>query len=223
MDNFYQAYKGEDDFWDIEDFVSMTGNTIASMYQTYYQQQYAMLRQDKQPEVVTFDGGWLLEQEVDVQKEKTKLYALLEKPVMTFPYDKSSVGIQNVFITDPYTEDELDRVSISSLYQLKYIPYTDKVFYYPDVSVRQDCDNEGIGKIGFVNKTGCNVKKVRVLYVPVMNDADAVVPDGVISDAVTKTVLAMRQMATGNVVDETADSNQNKILQTELDKNTLVK
>lgn len=219
MDNFYQNYKGEDDFWDLEDFISMCGNTVAGIYLSFYQQEYAMLRSERNGEGIAFDAGWLSEQEVIVEKDKNnRLFANLDNAVMTFPYDKNSTGIQNVFVIDPYSNDELERTSISEVWQLKYVPFTNRIFFYSNVS-GGTCDT--ISKLGFVNKGNCNLKKVRVLYVPVMEE-NANIPDGLIGDAIAKTVLAVKQMANGNVVDQTADQNSNKVLQTEIDKNTLV-
>lgn len=218
MDNYYQNYKGEDDFWDIDDFIAMTGNTVSAMYLDYYKQTYAMLRQDKKQEIVAFDAGWLLSQEVCAETIKGKTFAILEKPVMTFPFDNSSIGIQNVFITDPYCEDELERTTLSQLYQLKYLDDECIKFFYADVPA-YDC--KVVSKIGFA-KAG-NVKKIKVYYVPSMNDGDAFVCDGMIADAISKTVLTMKQMETGVVVDETPSGNSNKILQSEIDNKTVVK
>lgn len=220
MDNYYQNYKGEDDFWDLEDVVSMCGNTASALYSTFYQQEYAMLRQERKDEVISFDAGWLLEQEVEVKKVGDRLFAVLERPVMTFPYDKSSTGLQTIFITEPNSYDELERTSLGALWQLKYLPKTNRIFFFSDVAPTS-CMT--ICQIGFINKGNCNIKKIRVLYVPSMTDEMANVADGIIADVVVKTVLAMKQMAAGNVVDETADQNSNKILQTELDKKTLIK
>jgi len=219
-DLYYQNYKGEDDFWDLEDFITQVGNTIAGMYMQIYQQEYAMLRQERKDEVISFDAGWLLEQDVEVQKNGIGSYAILSNPVMTFPYDKSSIGLQNIFIIEPLSTDEVERTSLSQLWQLKYIPKTNRIFFYSDVAAT-DCLT--ISKVGFINKGTCNIKKIRVLYVPTMNDENALVPDGLISDAIAKTVITMKQISNGNVVDQTADGNSNKILQTEINKTTLTK
>lgn len=221
MDQFYQSYKGETDFFDLEDFISMCGNTIAGIYLQFYQQEYGMLRQERKDEVISFDAGWLLEQEVEVQKNGIGLYAKLDKPVMTFPYDRSSIGLQNIFIVEPASQDEVERTSLAALWQLKYIPKTNRIFFYSDTGGNAACLT--ISKIGIVNKGNCNIKKIRVLYVPSMTDGDAIVADGVIGDAITKTVLAMKQMAAENIIDKTADQNDNKIMQTEINKTTLTK
>lgn len=216
MDSYYKEYKSDTDFWEIGDFIAMVGNTVAGMYLSFYQQDYNMLRQEKKDEVVSFDSGWLLEQDIDVSKVGKELVGYLDKAVMTFPYDRSSIGVQNVFITDPYSDDEVERTSISEKWQLKYIPKVNKMFFYPDVS------KDGLGaKLIFINKGDCNVKKVKVLYVPTMNDGEAMVADGVISDAINKTITAMRQIEQGNIIDMTNNGNGNKIIQSEIDKNTL--
>lgn len=213
MDNFYQQYKGENDFWELSDFISMVGNTVAGMYQDIYKQYYALIRQDKNPEVVCFDSGWLLSQELEVKKDNDGfLTATLTKPVMTFPYDRSSSGLQEIFIIEPFNTCQPERTSISALYQFKYLPKTNRVFFYQDMN-----------KINFWSNIILNVKKIRVLYVPVMNDPEAPVADGIIADAITKTVSTLKQIAAGNVVDSTENQNSNKIMQTEIDKATLVK
>ena len=220
MDLYYQNYKGENDFWELGDFIQNCGNTAAKMYLTFYQQDYAMLRQDKKEEVVSFDAGWLLEQDAEVTGNGIFKSATLEYPVMTFPYDRSSCGLQHIFPLEPLSFDELQRTSLSALYQLKYVPKTNDIYFYSDVS-KADCDT--VSKIGILNKGNCNIKKIKVYYVPVLNDENANVPDGIISDVVANTVLMMKQIEQGTVVDMTENQNSNKILQTELDKATLTK
>lgn len=213
MDEFYQQYKGENDFWELTDFISMVGNTVASMYQQVYQQYYTMIRQEKNPEVVCFDSGWLLSQELEVSKDSNGfLTTTLSKPVMTFPYDKSSSGIQEIFIIEPFNTCQPERTSLSALYQLKYLPKTNRVFFYQDMS-----------KINFWSNVIFNVKKIRLLYVPVMNDAEAPIADGMIAQAISTTVNDLKKIAAGNVIDSTENQNSNKVLQSELDKATLYK
>lgn len=215
MDSYFQNYKGETDFWELEDFVRMCGNVISSMYYDFYKQQYGILRQDKKDEVVEFDAGWLLEQDADVKDGG----AILPYPVMVFPYDQSSTGIQNVFSGSNF--DQLERTSISALYQLNYVPKCNRAFWYSDVSI-----TDGVlvnSRIGIKNLSDVQIKKIRVQYIPSMDNENALVPDGIIGDAISKTVLTLKQMATGEVVDKTNDSNANKVLQTELDKQTLIK
>lgn len=208
MDNFFQNYRGESDFWELDDFVSMCGNTISGMYYDIYKQKYAMLRQEKKTELVAFDSGWLVEEIVTVKQNGIQYLIEFDANVMTFPFDQNDIGIQNVF--NGFTE--LERVTLSTLWQLNHLPKTNRIFYYLD-----------LGKIGIYNSGDYNVKELRVLYVPAMIDGESPVADGLIGDAIAKTVMSMRQMASGEIVDKTDDFNTNKILQTELDKNTLAK
>lgn len=225
MDNYYQTYKSQEDFFDLPDFVDMVGNAVSAIYLQFFREKYAMIRQDRNPELVSFDVGWLLEQELEVKKgNNDRLIATLKHPVMVFPYDTNSAGIQFVFVSEPYSDDEVERASMASLWQLKYIPKVNKIFFTPQVTVINDCDAAGSGTLLIVNKSNCNVKKVRVLYVPVLgNDGEAFVPDGIIEDAVFKTVMGMKQMATGQVIDMTANGNPNKNLQSEIDKTTVIR
>lgn len=208
MDNFFQNYRGESDFWELDDFVSMCGNTISGMYYDIYKQKYAMLRQEKKTELIAFDSGWLVEEIVTVKQNGIQYLIEFDANVMTFPFDQNDIGIQNVF--NGFTE--LERVTLSTLWQLNHLPKTNRIFYYLD-----------LGKIGIYNSGDYNVKELRVLYVPAMIDGESPVADGLIGDAIAKTVMSMRQMASGEIVDKTDDFNTNKILQTELDKNTLAK
>lgn len=223
MDNYYQTYKSQEDFFDLPDFVDMVGNAVSAIYLQFFREKYAMIRQDRNPELVSFDVGWLSEQEVEVKKEKNeRLVAKLKEPVMVFPYDTNSAGIQFVFVSEPYSDDEVERASMASLWQLKYIPKVNKMFFTPQVTIDSECDTKGNGSLIIVNKSNCNVHKVRVLYVPVLgNDGESFVPDGIVEEAVFKTVMGMKQMANGQIIDMTSNSNPNKILQSEIDKNTV--
>lgn len=220
MDDYFQNYKGEADYWDIEDFVFRVGNTVSAMYWAYYQQEYAMLRQDKKEEVVTFDTGWLLEQVATVTNTAGKLTAQLTYPIMTFPYDKSSVGIQNVFITNPQADYECERISLSTVWQTKYWPKTNRIAFYGDVGFINGCSV--VSNLSFINKGSCNIKQVLVSYVPSMFDG-AIIPDGLITDAISKTVTTMKQMASGQLVQKLDDFNPNKIAQNEVDKTAFAK
>ncbi len=207
MDQFYQEFKSDFQFWDLQDFIDNTGNTISGMYQQYYQAQYKDLRGERKDEVVTFDTGMLAEQILEVENNNGVLSAKIVQPVMTFMYDQNFSGVQ--VVVDELNKTELERTTFTELWQLKYMPRTNRIFFYGDVN-----------KINFVNKGDCNLKKVRVLYVPQMY-ADAVVADVLADDAVQQTVMQMRQLADKVVVKKTLDNNDNEIMQSEINKAAL--
>lgn len=208
MDLFYKDYKSDFQFFTLDDFIDNTGNTIAGIYQKYYEAQYKELKGEKKDEVVTFDTGMLSEQILDVKRKDELLYAEITQPIMTFMYDQNATGIQ--IVQDLNNGEELDRTTLTELWQLKYLPKTNRIFFYSDVN-----------KINFVNKGSCNLTKVRVLFVPQMYP-DAIIADTVADDAVQQTVLQMRQLMDDQVVKKTLDNNPNMIPQTELNKGALI-
>ena len=210
MDNYYQQFKNDNtDFFSLEDFIQYCGNSVAAIYNTFYLEQYKEIRGDKKDEVVTFDIGWLDEMMLDVKETDGRLFSKFSKSIFTFPFDRSNTGLQNVFIVNPNDRCECERSNINNIWQLEYIPQTNKIFFYVDK-----------GGLGFVNKGMCNVKKVRVLYVPSVY-ADMNVPDGIIEMVVQKTVLSMRQMADKHIVKKSLDGNDNQIIESEINKLSL--
>lgn len=205
MDKFYQNYAGETDFFQIEDFVFHVGNVVAGMYQQVYKEQYAINRSDKNDEVVTFDVGWLEEQILKVERKDGRLFAAFEKPIMSFSFDNNTTGIQEVF--DFSSDKEIQRIGISEIWKFKYLPVTDDIFFYGDK-----------GGISFKSMGSCNINKVRVLVVPSVNN-EMSIPDGMIADAIDKTVMVMRNEYDKRVVKKTLDQNPNQLEQTEI--NTL--
>lgn len=212
MDLYYQAYKVDSvDYFLLEDFIFYVGNTISQIYENYYKQLHAEYRSDKKDEIVSFDPTMLSDQilEVEIEKEMGLKIAKLKQPVMAFMYDNNTIGIQDVFPIKPRGDYQFERTSQSASWQLEYLPFVNKVFFYGDMQ-----------KVVFIIKGNCNVHTVRVSYVPSMYP-EAIIPDGVIQPAITATLTLMRQVAQGVVTKEQLDGNYNKIVQTELNKAAL--
>jgi hypothetical protein len=209
MDLFYQNFKSDAEFWEISDVIALAGNAASAIYTEFYQQEYAMLRSEGKDDVVAFDTGWLDEQILEIKQGDGFLIADFINPIMAFPYDRQSVGVQNVFIEDPLSIYELERTSISAIYQLKYVPITNKIWFCKDRD-----------RLILINKGTCEVKKIKVLYVPSMNK-DANVPEGIAERVLTETFNLMRQAADKTVVKKSLDQNVNKVLETEIDKKAL--
>lgn len=204
QDQFYQNYRGGTDFFELKDFVFHCGTTIGALYQQGYSEKYAELRQEGGEEVVSFSHDWLAEQVLLVQKEKKETFVKLGQRAMSFPFDKSDIGYQELFSLDPFGTD-LERSSITEIWQQKYYPATSRIFWWPDRD-----------KIRFFNNGECNINQVRLLYVPEIS-AEMDIPDALVQPAVMGTVERMKQIEKGVVVKKSLDQNDNKILQTELD------
>jgi hypothetical protein len=211
MDLFYRNYKADNDFFDLSDFIEYTGNTISGIYQKAYDLQYQMNRQERKDEIITFDSSMLSEQELEVKDTGGQLVATIKEPIMAFMGDNNTSGIQEMFIIAPVGGCELMRTSISARFQLQYLPYTNRVYWYGD---RQ--------KIVFVKKGNGNVKTVRVLYVPSMY-TDALIPEGIVDAAINQTVLQMKNIYDNTVVKKSLNENQNKTMETEIDLSQISK
>lgn len=206
-DLYYQSYRVDtSDFFTLEDFTSYVGNTISQIYENYYKELHSQYRQDRKDEIVSFDPTMLSDQILEVEKKDGVLFARYKQPVMAFMFDNNTIGLQTVEPVLPRGDYQFERTSQSAVWQLEYVSYANKVFYYGDMQ-----------KVIFVVKGNCNIKTVRVSYVPSMYP-EAIIPDGLIQPALLSTVMAMKQVAQGVVSKETLDGNYNKIIQSELNK-----
>jgi hypothetical protein len=205
MDQYYQNYRGNTDFFELSDFVFHCGAAIAEAYLQQYEMRRQEMRQEAKEEIVSFSHDWLSEQILKVEKQQRETVAVLKQMPLSFPYDKQDTGIQDVFCLDPPGTD-LERSNITEVWQQAYYPFTNRIFWWVDQ-----------GKIKFYNKGICNVNQIRVLYVPTISD-DMLVPDGVIELAVVNTIAKLKQLAQGVVIKKSLDQNDNKTIETEIDR-----
>lgn len=208
MDAYYRDFKADSQFFDIDDFIFHVGNTVTDLYLQEYRIEKARIRQEKSDEVVSFSSDWIPHVEVIFENKNGEISATLPKSVMAFPFNSDTVGVQDIIATSPRGA-KLERGSISELWSYAYLPDSDRIYWW----VEQN-------NIFAFKKGSANLQKAKVFYIPVM-DGDSEVPDGVINYVILTTVTNMRQMETGVVIDKTNDGNSNKVLQSEINKNSL--
>lgn len=207
MDLYYGNYKSSNDFYNLDDFVFYVGSTIAEFFSAEYRNQYNELRALNAEEIVTFSLDWLNKIELEVKLvEGRKVAQLPEKP-FSFAFDTQSTGVQRVAIIAPKDQcSTLERTTLTSMWQLCYLPNTNVIFF----AVDQD-------KIEFKAKGNCGVTKVVVYYVPSIS-SEMEVPDGIVDYAVINCVKKMKTLLDGNLIKKSIDQNQNKTMETEIDK-----
>ncbi len=206
MDLFYQNYKSNSEFWDIDDFVAHCGGVLGSVYQQEYNRERAEARSEKRDEVITFDPNILLIQEIEVKEEGGDIWAELECPVMSFPFDQQGVGLQEIMALAPRNSIHFERTTFAAKYQLDYIPNSRIIWFY----LMGD-------KIMLINKSTTKLKKIRAFTVPSVNSEKLLVPDGIVEYVITTAAMTIKQGAQGTVVKKSSDQNPNKIIQTEAD------
>lgn len=204
LDLFYQDYAPANAFFQLDDFIRECGATLGEYYRQGYETEYARLRSEGlNDDLVTFDEGVLNEQILKVKNNE----AILEKNVFSFPYDKSSVGYQYVFSTDPKS-CPLERAALTLVWQFPYIPYTHRIFWWADK-----------GKLKFFTNSNSSLQEVRLLYVPAIS-ADMEVPDALTRTVIDGTVKVFRDKV---VVKQSIDSNKNMTVETEANLESLTK
>jgi hypothetical protein len=205
MDAFYQDFKQNSEFFDLPDFIFHAGATLGDYYRQQFEAKYAELRQEKSEEIVTFSDDILANAVVKVKDN----VALFDKKIMSFAYDRQNAGIADVFITKPEGFTSMERTNLAQIWQLRYMPYTGKIFWYLER-----------GKIKFYSNGTCNVNEVSIYYVPGVGP-EMEVADSLIDWTVNNTVQKMRQLKEGVIVKKSLDGNQNKLPETEIDKSQL--
>lgn len=211
MDLTIGNYATANEFFDLNDYIYHSSNSVADLYMQEFRLQKAEMRQDRSDAVVSYSTDWLAEYEFTIQGDAGKPYIPIDFPVMSFPYDNQNSGFQNLFINLGTCEIEAERSNISERWQAKFLPTTDRIFF---VVVPN--------KIEFINPSGAYLKgrKGTLLYVPGVG-SDMLVPDGIANQVINMTVQKMKVLLQGVVVDNSANTNPNKVLQTEIDPNTL--
>jgi hypothetical protein len=206
MDLYYTNYKSNSEFWDLDDFIAHCGGVLGSVYQQEYQRERAEARSEKRDEVITFDPNILLIQELEVKAEDGEMWADLECPVMSFPFDQQGIGLQEIMALGPRNGVHFERTTFAAKYQLDYIPTSRIIWFY----LMGD-------KIILINKTTTRLKKIRVFTVPSVNSEKLLVPDGIVEYVITTAAMTIKQGANGVVVKKSSDQNPNKLIQTEAD------
>jgi hypothetical protein len=204
MDSYYQDFKQESEFFDLPDFVFHSGATVADYYRQDYEKQRAEIRQEKSDEIVTFTDDVLVPVTLQVKNNASEKLP----PILSFAYDRQNSGVQEVIVTNP-DGVIVDRTNIAQIWQMRYLPKTNRIFWYLDRGV-----------IKFYNVGDCNVNAIDVLYVPGISPT-MMVPDSLIDWTVNNTVQKMKAIKQGVVVKQSINNNMNPTLETEMDKSQL--
>lgn len=209
MNVFYGDYANSAEFFDIDDFVAYTGMAYADLLGQEYQIMYNQMRQDGEANIVEFSHDWLKQEVLERQQGDEGYFVELSQGVISFPFDKRDVSIQNIFPTKKEFKGELIRSSISEIWMDEYLPLSNKVFWAL------------LGKkIYLSSKLAEPPKEVRVVYLPGVSE-DLDIPASRQKMVMDNTIRMMRESAKGYLVKETNDQNLNKAPQTELDRNLI--
>jgi hypothetical protein len=167
MDQWYQQYRNNSDFWTEEDFTYFVGAAFAKIIKDEYDQTRKEMKQEKEEGYVSFSREWATEVEIEVKDRDNNPFIELPQSVMTFPFDVWSSGIISVFPTGESQCGEFIRTSGDASWELCYLPTTNATFWYLKKG----------RTIRFHNAEACNPKKVGVLYIPSTDNETYEIPD----------------------------------------------
>lgn len=207
MDLYIQDYgDSNDDFFDDEFFKRQVADTRAALLDADFKTGYAALRSDRMHQVnmVSFDPLWLVPEDIEIKEGK----AVLKHRAVSFAFDNSAVGVQDVIADDC----NLIRVKYDQGWMMKDSDvFEGESFWFVFPSVDKTV----------LKFKGCKCKSATVLYIPEFYDdmeinqakADA------IKDVVLRNMFAAKNG--GFPVDQTNDSNKNKVKETEINSDQI--
>lgn len=198
MDLYYQDYRPDDAFFDIEDFAAWVGKAFGMVADNVAKEIYDASRSEGVPMII-FSQDWWAKKSVEVKNNAADISDL---KFAGFTYDTQTSGIQQVG-----DGVKLIRTTLTELWQLKQRrSKTDIIYWYSD--------------FGSLKLEGtCEIpKSVDVYYIPTPEDSGFKIPN---SKAFEIATIAWNLMMAGKketpFVDTTNNSNKNVTPGTEVD------
>ncbi len=218
MDAFYQSYAKESDFLQQEDFAQYTSMFYQQVLQEDFdktRRELIQLRMLDMNESIILSDSWYEVKDVEVKKEGNEYFAEMPS-TFSFNRDVTFSGLKAVYPFDNVGDccGKFAKIKSDQCSGLEYLPKSDNtIYYFP------------LGSKIFFKKVNCGLKKVKVAYIPNMNDTEEgteiSIPEGLIAEIVTRTNNFLTSAKNGTVIDKTNNQNPNKTIQTEVDPNSI--
>lgn len=206
MDAFLQQYRGNADFWDIDDFIQFSGMAFGKIMKEAYKALKDEMRADREDGYVEFSTDWNVEVTIDVKSDAKGPFADLPNKFMSFPFDIWSTGIQHVYPDQNSGCGEFLKTSLSSVWELCYVVGASTTFFWGEFGQR----------IRFKSGNDCVPKKIQVLYIPSSDNEQYEVPDTLEMDVIGLCLNLMIESKNQRpVLKRVNDGNFNAVLQEE--------
>lgn len=209
MDLYYQDYKAESDFIDETHFAFMVVAAYNKLISDEFTQSKLINKQMSGFSMVELSEDWTKTERLKVEEDDGERIVKLPGNVITFPFDALGSGVQGLKLIGGSCK-EVVRISHDDTWQIELIETTQTFFY-----VRRD---RGV----FINLK-CFPTDVKVTWVPEISadDMESFIPEAKVLPIITTVLEMMFAAKNGKVVDKTANDNQNAVMQSEIDKNTM--
>lgn len=200
MDLYYQDFKPDEAFFDIEDFAGWVGKVYGSVANAVAKEIYDASRSEGIPMII-FSQDWWARKTVSV---KENIADISDLKYTGFTYDTQTSGIQQIGNGVRFI-----RTTLTQLWELERRSQSSIIYWYTD-----------FGKIKF--DATCDLpKEVDVYYIPTPEDSEFKLPKSKEFDIAT---MAWNLMIAAKketpFVDSTNNSNKNITPATEVDTAT---
>lgn len=212
MDSYYQDFAPDDSFFRLEDFAHwlaiVYGKDADDVAQMIYKNSLGETGQGQ----ITFNQDWWAFKDFDVKNKDNQQFIELDIKYLGFTYDTQNSGIQLVTpIGINGNCGNFERTSLTELWKLNHHTMNSIVWWYPNGDL-----------ISFKVASACKPKKVRVWYLPAVDDENFKLPSSREFIQATTAWQFMIQAKTGTPFsDRTNDSNPDITPQTEANSQNL--
>lgn len=214
QDFYYKELQADSDFFEAEHFIYCAKAVYAKLIDTAAKESRQLDKLESGYYTISLSQDWLIEEEVGFEEDKRNngiFIGQLKRAPYAFSFDRMSYSVQTV---EPLDNDcnSYTRISADQRFKFRHIASTNMVFFY----VLGD-------KIYLVNQSTCTPKKAIVWYAPSLagEPDEVIIPLNKHFDIVTIGAKLMADITANTVVDKTNNQNTNKIIQSEIDKNTI--
>ncbi len=200
MDLYYQDFRPDDAFFDLEDFAIWIGQVYGSIADNVAKEIYAASRSEGMPMII-FSQDWWAKKTVPV---KDNVADISDLKFTGFTYDTQTSGIQQIGDGKRFI-----RTTLTELWQLERRSKNNIIYWYVD-----------FGKLKF-DATCEPPKEVDVYYIPSADDSEFKLPKSKEFEiATTAWNLMIAAKKETPFVDTTNNSNKNVTPATEVDAAT---
>jgi hypothetical protein len=207
MDLYYQQYKSQEDFFELEDFMFYCSVAYAFLLQEDYNEMYKASKQDTGIAEGEINPEWYVPEVLNVKRNPVtdEWEAQLTNKPFSFRFDKTFSSIGNIEAAGGNCQKFIRSHANRNNFRDR-LPNTKNVYWYPQGR-----------KITFKN-VKCGLKSVRIYYIPSLAD---LAPETEISEAfgepvMKRTLALMFEARNGKVINLTNDQNVNAVMESEI-------
>lgn len=197
MDQYYQTYKSDDQFFELEHFMFMVASVFSKTINDDYNSARSIGKIEDGTGYVEISPDWLIKEVHDVKESNGKKCITLNYGIMPFDFDAMGNGVQQVL---PIGHEccTFQKITGAQLRFLCQMPTTKNTYY----------NVVGGNELFFYGNPG---KKVEVYYVPepTVDTPNLQIHNEMVFDIIAQALKLMFASKNGNAMDMSNNQNAN--------------